>query len=487
MAGLAQWREAVKTRILFGALALLVSTADAARAIPEDALVTDIAVRPDGTTVYLFGLTLDGSPRIGFATRSDPADPATESPVRLVPLSVVGTPTQENHPAALSPDGRFLTGDLRDFSLVGFPVRGLLFDTLQDGATPVVFSGEQVPLFPETSPALPVLAQLGQISNAGTAIGVTGVIPPFGPILRGFRATSDGVAVPLEPFPAITFDGEETTFHLITPADISESGAVVGTLNVIGNRSGATSEPILLEPNGTLLQLQRPPRTGMDFVFPFVLASDGTRGRGRILAGASLETRGSGIAVYDNALSAPRFYLLGPDPVFIRGAALDASSFLGLFGDSDRDPAAALLLREAGPAAAAACEEGSVVGMFRGRPLRRVEGASVFASGPAGFRFCIAGDRAGEVLIAHDLLRELVAIEGSGFDETSRIDLCAIGDNGAQASIVCQGTDASFERVIRFSDRARLVRAAPAIQGLDALIATLAALIRLLAALGVGS
>jgi hypothetical protein len=99
----------VKTRILFGALAaLLVSVADAARAIPGDAFVTDIAVRPDGTTVYVFGTTVDGTPRIGFVTRSDPADPATESPVRLVPLSEVATATQETRPGASSP-GRSAT------------------------------------------------------------------------------------------------------------------------------------------------------------------------------------------------------------------------------------------------------------------------------------------------------------------------------------------------------------------------------------------
>jgi hypothetical protein len=82
----------------------------------------------------------------------------------------------------------------------------------------------------------------------------------------------------------------------------------------------------------------------------------------------------------------------------------------------------------------------------------------VFASSAVGFRFCLAGDREGEVLIGHDLLRELAAIEGSGFDATSQLDLCLIGDNGAQASILCQGTDASFTRALEFSDRARLVR-----------------------------
>jgi hypothetical protein len=194
-----------------------------------------------------------------------------------------------------------------------------------------------------------------------------------------------------------------------------------------------------------------------DFVQPEILASDATRERGRIVANAFLETRGAGILVYESPMSTPALYVLGRATLSLRRAALDASSFLGSIGSDLGDPGALFLVRVGGPDAAATCAEGVDAGTFRGLPLRRVEGASVFASGSAGFRFCLAGDRAGEVLIGNDLQRELAAIEDSGFDETSRFAGCVIGDNGTQASILCEGSSRSGEG-IQFSDRARLVR-----------------------------
>jgi hypothetical protein len=336
------------------------------------------------------------------------------------------------------------------------PFKGLLFDTLAAGALPLVVSPRQVPLLPPEIGVLPSLAAvLVDVSDAGVAVGTSGIATPAGLVGRGFRATPDGVAQSLESFTLLSGD-EVRTLRSIRPIRVAASGAVIG---VIAWALGGMPEPILLDPTG-LLQLSRPALGESDFVFPQVIANDATRERGRIVASAQLEVLGNGILVYENARAAPTFYPLGLS-LSLQDAALDASSFLARVFQDGPDPGGDALLRVGGADAQEACAAGVEVGTFRGRPLRRVEGAGVLASSPAGFRFCVAGDREGQVLIGHDLLRELMAIEGSGFTTAPEFFGCLIGDNGSEASIICQGSDITGEQVMQFSDRVRLVRPAP--------------------------
>jgi hypothetical protein len=296
------------------------------------------------------------------------------------------------------------------------------------------------------------------VSDTGVAVGVSGVIAPAFPFLigRGIRATLDGVVEPLEPFEVFA-QNPLALSPTIRPARIAASGAVIGGLGGF-----SSLDPIFLDEAG-VLQLARPALGPFDSVFPELIANDATRERGRIIASGTFEGLGRGILVYGNAQAIPTFYplVLSSLSGSLQDAALDASSFLARVVQETSDTSGDVLLRIGGADAQQACAAGVDVGTVLGRPLRRVEGAGVIASSPAGFRFCLAGDREGEVLVGHDLRRELAAIEGSGFAGMPDFVLCRIGDNGSQASIFCEGSNLSGGRAIRFSDRVRLVRPPP--------------------------